>query len=422
MISSRSSGWNAVSTYTCQSSTALRSHTHTHAAAVRSNKKVVTKLVSTALCHAGQQQQQQCIQMKVASWSCLSRRQFSNSSSGSSKRDQYTDRDLQLHFDTTTSWPTILIKIVFPPDLHSSVLQFFQLADSSLSGYRSSYTFEDLFQSGVISDQQGVSAVILFRDLQNPLLVKYAFDPNAFIRGAKTAFEVVNLAIASKEFNRHACGVIKQSSDHDLVSEVLSSRLYAACVESSTFLRGQGLEIEMNSVHVSKCVLKSIKTNIISSTTTTTTTTTNDADEKSSSDIATAAATAALTDLSVADQVKSTDGDSTPATTSSSEVDPATMMEKIEMEKIEMEKKKSVASYPPGSVVATVEVMFQSVEEYVHRRQSTVDSTTTTTTAAAGPVEEVFSKRDKTSTWTFQGCISGQTELHWKIVALDGLG
>ena len=205
------------------------------------------------------------------------------------------------------------------------------------------------------------------------------------------------------------------------MSEVLSSRLYAACVESSTFLRGQGLEIEMNSVHVSKCVLKSIKTNIISSTTTTT----NDTDEKSSSDIATAAATAAVTDLSVADQVKSTDGDSTPATASSSEVDPAAMMAK-KMEKIEMEKKKSVASYPPGSVVATVEVMFQSVEEYVHRRQSTVDSTTTTTTAAAaaaaGPVEEVFSKRDKTSTWTFQGCISGQTELHWKIVALDGLG
>jgi len=333
---------------------------------VRNNNKVVT-LVSTALLHVGQQQQQR-IQMRVEPWLWLSRRQYSSSSSSrssSSKRDQYSDHDLQLHFDTTTSWLTILIKIILPSELHSSVLQFFQLADS-LSGYRSSYSFDDLFKSGVVNDQHGVSAVILFRDLQNPLLVKYAFDPKAFVGGAKIAFEAVNLAIASKEFYRYAGGVIKQSSDNDLVSEVLSSRLYVACLESSIFLREKGIKIEMNRVHVSKCILKSIKTAIISATT-------NDDD-------LTDLEKAALTDIS----------GRTP------EVDPVPM-------------KKSTA-YPPGSVVATVDVLFQSDEEFV----STDDST-------GGPTE-VVSKRDKTSTWTFQGCISGQTELHWKIVAFDGLG
>lgn len=354
---STGSSWDTVSTYACHKSSFALLHTH---AAVRNNNKVVT-LVSTALLHPGQQQQR--IQMRVEPWLWLSRRQYSNSSSSrssSSNRDQYSDHDLQLHFDTTTSWLTILIKIILPSELHSSVLQFFQLADS-LSGYRSSYSFDDLFQSGVVNDQHGVSAVMLFRDLQNPLLVKYAFDPNAFVGGAKIAYEAVNLAIASKEFYRYAGGVIKQSSDNDLVSEVLSSRLYVACLKSSIFLRENGVEIEMNRVHVSKCILKSIKTAIISATT-------NDDDQ-------TDLEKAALTDITLSGP--------TP------EVDPAPM-------------KKSTA-YPPGSVVATVDVLFQSEEEF------------------AGPTE-VVSKRDNTSTWTFQGCISGQTELHWKIVAFDGLG
>ena len=358
--SSSGSSWDTVSTYACHKSSFALLHTH---AAVRNNNKVVS-LVSTALLHAGHHQQR--IQMRVEPWLWLSRRQYSSSSSSrssSSKRDQYSDRDLQLHFDTNTSWLTILIKIILPSELHSSVLQFFQLADS-LSGYRSTYSFYDLFQSGVVNDQHGV---MLFRDLQNPLLVKYAFDPNAFVGGAKIAFEAVNLAIASKEFHRYAGGVIKQSSDNDLVSEVLSSRLYVACLESSTFLREKGITTEMNRVHVSKCFLKSIKTAIIS-------TTPNDDDDQ------TDLAKAALTDIS----------GPTP------EVDPAPM-------------KKSPA-YPPGSVVATVEVLFQSEEEFVR----TVDST--------GGSTEVVSKRDNTSTWTFQGCISGQTELHWKIVAFDGLG
>lgn len=369
--SSSRNSWDTVSTYAYHKSSSALFHTH----AVRNNNKFIT-LVSTALLHAGQQQQQQQrIQMRIEPWLWLSRRQYSNSSSSrssSSKRDQYSDRDLQLHFDTNTSWPTILIKIIFPPDLHSSLLQFFQLADS-LNGYRSSYSYDDLFQSGVINDPYGVSAVMLFRDLQNPLLVKYAFDPNAFVGGAKTAFEVVNLAIASKEFHRYAGGVIKQSSDNDLLSEVLSSRLYLACLESSIFFREKGIEIETNRVHVSKCILKSIKTAIISATTT------NNDDQSSTSDLA----TAALTDIS----------GPTPV------VDPAPT-------------KKSTA-YPPGSVIATVDVMFQSEEEFVHR-QRTVDST--------GEPTELVSKRYKTSTWTFQGCISGQTELHWKIIAFDGLG
>jgi hypothetical protein len=70
-----------------------------------------------------------------------------------------------------------------------------------------------------------------------------------------------------------------------------------------------------------------------------------------------------------------------------------------------------VDSFPPGSVVASVEVHFESQEVY-HRD----------ILGLQGPLSSVTEARVDKHRWLFRGCISGQEPLEWKIVAFDGVG
>eukprot|EP01042_Synura_sphagnicola_P004425 gene4425-5604_t len=62
-----------------------------------------------------------------------------------------------------------------------------------------------------------------------------------------------------------------------------------------------------------------------------------------------------------------------------------------------------VYPYPIGAVVADVGVAFQSKETYVITPLDGV---------------EVTKSMERVAVWTFRGCISGQTELNWRIVSL----
>lgn len=66
-----------------------------------------------------------------------------------------------------------------------------------------------------------------------------------------------------------------------------------------------------------------------------------------------------------------------------------------------------VIPYPVGAVVATVLVDYEVIEN-VNFEVKTF-----------GPVSVVAQKK---ATWAFQGCISGQEELNWRVVAFDGVG
>ena len=47
-------------------------------------------------------------------------------------------------------------------------------------------------------------------DLQNPLLVKYKFDPKEFVQGSSEAFKQVHRAIASMSFTNFVNGYVRK--------------------------------------------------------------------------------------------------------------------------------------------------------------------------------------------------------------------
>eukprot|EP01034_Spumella_vulgaris_P026874 gene26874-33522_t len=65
--------------------------------------------------------------------------------------------------------------------------------------------------------------------------------------------------------------------------------------------------------------------------------------------------------------------------------------------------------YPDGSVIASVEVVFESTETY----KNTFHDFET------GETRETHPSRTTQAIWTFEGCISGQTDLDWHVVDLD---
>ena len=101
---------------------------------------------------------------------------------------------------------------------------------------------------------------------------------------------------------------------------------------------------------------------------------------------------------------------------------------------------KELSAYPPGSVLASVEVRFDIQEEFETKLHSskkkqtsaTTDTTTTTTTTTTEEKEDDAALVDMLSTvknarktsvhWTFRGCISGQVPLSWTVVAFNGMG
>lgn len=70
-----------------------------------------------------------------------------------------------------------------------------------------------------------------------------------------------------------------------------------------------------------------------------------------------------------------------------------------------------LSAYPPGSVVATVDVQFDIREEFE-----------TTMGGAESALSSIRHARSSAPMWTFRGCISGQVPLHWRVVAFNGLG
>ena len=69
--------------------------------------------------------------------------------------------------------------------------------------------FEQLEEKKVLAS--GLLKFLTYADLQNPLLLKYNFDPVEFMEGAMEAFKMVHKAIGSVELTNFANGFVKQS-------------------------------------------------------------------------------------------------------------------------------------------------------------------------------------------------------------------
>ncbi len=94
-----------------------------------------------------------------------------------------------------------------------------------------------------------------FSDLQNPLLLKYKFNPDDFLTGAKEAFCQVHKAMASQDFSNFKNGYSKTSDSDELLKVALSPTMYKACGEASKKIDSEGLSLIMTGVEVDSALI-----------------------------------------------------------------------------------------------------------------------------------------------------------------------
>jgi hypothetical protein len=210
------------------------------------------------------------------------------------------------------------------------------------------------------------NGLVLFTDYQNPLLIKYGFDPADFLLGAAEAFIQVNKAIASKDLANFASGVIRESESAKLLEESLEPSLYDVCLSTAKLFNSQDREVILTDITLRRIAMDRITTRIIGS-----------GDEKDVYD--------KIFDLlDRFTEIKQSEESPSPSPSST-------------------ESTSRVLNYPVDSVVATIKVFFEFEEQYRTRSKG-------------GDGLIAISSRINRSHFLFEGCISGQVKLDWKVV------
>lgn len=252
----------------------------------------------------------------------------------------------------------------------------------------------------------GIMRLFTYADLQNPLLIKYDFDPVDFMEGAIHAFEVVHRAIGSTDMQNFANGYSSKSETHEMLKKTLGPQIYKATMEASK---------EMNSIvdmrtikfDLQKSHLVSITTDIIEESVDGGQT--DSVGEKSEGQAVQEreAKHAAATQKIASDRLgNATDDDGKKKEEYNENAG----------EEDDIEPPLVPLKYPVGSVVATATVFLKGVETLEFKLPSNISSVSGT--------ESELIKQSRTTkfAWTFRSCISGHQEMDWKIVAFDGFG
>jgi hypothetical protein len=144
-----------------------------------------------------------------------------------------------------------------------------------LAGYSTIDAFFTLFTNKGVTDvmslhnkavinleKDPIASILCFVDLLNPLLKKYNFVPQEFLRGSTEAFRQINLAIGSKELHNYANGFVTSSPVNDLLKISVSPKIYDACLTAqkvastsdvmakTTLVKCEVLESELKSVKI----------------------------------------------------------------------------------------------------------------------------------------------------------------------------
>eukprot|EP01041_Mallomonas_annulata_P000455 gene455-824_t len=250
----------------------------------------------------------------------------------------------------------------------------------------------------VIYPFRPIKGLSLFADLHNPLLKKYEFDPVEFLEGAKQAYSKVHGAFTSVEFSNYINGFSNKSDENDLLFNCLHPSIYKACVTTARDLHKAGITTRVTGLEILEMSMMSIFTDVI---------TEENAKEHTDSK------ESFITEASLEYRKRRHKLDGYEETDNN----------KDNKDKVEVEVEEGGDSvsplrgsilpesedYPIGSVVATVSVTYTIKEEYK-------------TTSMIEDVGEIQLARKSETYWTFRGCISGQKDLHWKVVAFDGMG
>lgn len=213
-------------------------------------------------------------------------------------------------------------------------------------------TFSDLFLNDVIVTEQLFTGIKLYTDLQNPLLQKYQFNVQDFFVGSKEAFIQIQKAITMMHLMNH--DLIKERKENYQLEEIHMGLLEASVSPKLYQIIEKQLRepihpvsngfadyvINMNSVKMNSIVIEHVKTKVIE-----------------------------------------TEEDAVAVATDA----------------------QSLLQYPVGSVLATVDIVFENDQVYEHCEDRSKPKI----------------KRTIASKWQFQGCISGHVPLNWMIISMN---
>jgi hypothetical protein len=122
----------------------------------------------------------------------------------------------------------------------------------------------NLHNKAVINlEKDPIASILCYVDLLNPLLKKYNFVPQEFLRGSREAFRQINLAIGSKELRNFANGFVPSSPVNDLLKISVSPKIYDACLTAQKVSSDIMAQTTLVKCEVMESELKSVKIKIL---------------------------------------------------------------------------------------------------------------------------------------------------------------
>ena len=324
-----------------------------------------------------------------------------------------SDRELQLNFNMIGSKFKKALQLLEKPER----MKFIKLQEDK-----------------IIRNDNILMAVWMYVQLQNPLLERYSVDVPEIITGATYAFDCAYRAIYSKDINDYAVGERVSSVSNNLLKDTMSTLLYISCLCANKKMREKGVVYNITDLHINTTTLTNIYTEIVpdnvaagveciiekdgdvykltpSQTSVPAASATVEGAPICSTKPATRAASrASCNHKRRRNQFTTTHPapaeTATASVTSNAAAPTSTVAHTNTQQPAQGQSHQTpvyipspLSAYPPGSVLACVEVRFDIQEELETRRT-----------------------RRNSVRLTFRGCISGQVPLSWRIIGFNGGG
>lgn len=216
--------------------------------------------------------------------------------------------------------------------------------------------YDALMKGNVISAGKQLIGINLYADLQHPLLRKYQFDPIDFVKGAKEAFTQIRRAVTSMEIK----DAIHTAHAEELLQFALNPPLFKLYMAAFREIEARDYKITLQDLVIKDTIIGAATTCIV--------------DEEFYKE-------EEHTYNRLAEVLRSF----------------ATESKDLQFDSIERR-------YPLGSVVANVDVIYDTEEIYLK-----IDEL---------KQEETIHRLNRTVV-RFQSCISGQNELDWVVTMMD---
>jgi hypothetical protein len=157
-------------------------------------------------------------------------KQFSTSSKNSkgTRKPILSDIDLHKNYNSLIS-KVDAVQLLFESDQHRKLYE--------------NITAMNRKTSNLINVKYFLPSLMLYLDLQHPLLIKYGYDVFDFQKGAVEAFKQVHMAIASKDLFNYSNNFSTKSEAGELLQETLHPKLYKACIEACKEMQSRGINV-----------------------------------------------------------------------------------------------------------------------------------------------------------------------------------